>query len=226
MSGTRTDLDTREGYDRWSEIYDAEENPLILLEEPHLARLCADVRGLRVLDVGCGTGRHAIPLAAAGAAVTAIDFSDGMLARARAKPGAEAVRFVAHDLTAPLPFADGAFDRVLCCLVLDHIDALDPFFAELARVACAGGRVVISVMHPALLLKGVAARFQDPATGHEVRPKSYPNQISDYVLAAARAGLRFHELSEHAVDEALAARTSRAAKYLGWPMLFLMSLAR
>ena len=49
-----------------------------------------DVRGRRVLDLGCGTGRHAIPLAAAGAVVTAVDFSEQMLAAARRKPGASA----------------------------------------------------------------------------------------------------------------------------------------
>jgi malonyl-CoA O-methyltransferase len=185
------------------------------------------VSGRRVLDVGCGTGRYALPLAARGAEVTAIDFSEGMLARARAKAAATpsaAVRFHVHDLNTPFPFPDRSFERVLCCLVLDHIAALEPFFAELARVA--SERIVVSVMHPALLLKGVAARFQDPTTGQEVRPKSYPNQISDYVLAAARAGLRFDELSEHAVDDALVARTTRAARYLGWPMLFLMALSR
>jgi len=46
-------------------------------------------------DIGCGTGRHAIRLAAAaGAKVTALDFSEGMLERARAKPGADAVKVI------------------------------------------------------------------------------------------------------------------------------------
>ena len=52
-----------------------------------------DVRGLAVLDLGCGTGRHALWLAEAGATVTAVDFSEGMLSEARRKPGAAAVRF-------------------------------------------------------------------------------------------------------------------------------------
>ena len=95
MSDTeRLVLPTQEGYDRWSEIYDDEDNSLVLLEEPHVDRLLNDVHGLSVLDVGCGTGRHAIRLALRGARVTAIDFSAGMLRKARQKPGAERVIFI------------------------------------------------------------------------------------------------------------------------------------
>src|SRR5437764_12466232 len=82
------DLPTRDGYDLWSAVYDADANPLPAIEEPCVDRLLGDVRGLAVLDLGCGTGRHALRLAAAGAVVTALDFSPGMLDQARAKPGA------------------------------------------------------------------------------------------------------------------------------------------
>src|SRR5215468_11082406 len=86
------------GYNRWAEVYDGEDNPLVLLEESHITPLIGNVAGLAVADIGCGTGRHAIRLAAAGAKVTALDFSEGMLERARAKPGADAVKFIRHDL--------------------------------------------------------------------------------------------------------------------------------
>ena len=87
-------LPTREGYDRWAAHYDADANPLVALEGQHVGELLGDVRGLAVLDVGCGTGRHALRLAVAGAQVQAVDFSEEMLARARAKPGADAVTLV------------------------------------------------------------------------------------------------------------------------------------
>lgn len=217
---------TREGYDRWSSIYDDEGNPLIALEERHLAGLLGDVRGRTMADIGCGTGRHAINLASRGASVTAIDFSEGMLAAARAKPGADRVRFLQHDLARPLPLPDRAFDRVLCCLVLDHIVDLTGFFGELRRVCREDGFILASVMHPAMMLRGVQARFTDPQTGLEVRPASAPNQICDYIMAAIRSGLAIDHMSEHLADEPLAAVCPRAVKHLGWPLLLMLRLRR
>src|ERR1039457_7378545 len=76
-------LPTRTGYDRWASIYDTDGNPLVALEEPLVERLLGDVRSLSVLDVGCGTGRHAPRLAAAGAVVHALDFSPALCNQAR-----------------------------------------------------------------------------------------------------------------------------------------------
>ena len=218
-------LSTQEGYDRWSEIYDEEANPLVMIEEPEVERALGAVAGLRILDVGCGTGRHAVRLARAGAEVTGIDFSSGMLDKARGKPGAHAVRFVHQDASGALPFDPRSFDRVISCLVVDHVRDLTAFFGELHRVCRDDGSILVSVMHPAMMLKGVQARFKDPRTGQEVRPESVANHLSDYVMGALGAGLRIVELSEHAVDEGLVARNPRAEKYLNWPLLFLMKLA-
>src|ERR1017187_10618194 len=114
---------------------------------------------------------------------------------------------------------------VVCGLVIDHIPNLDGLFREMHRVCRPAGFVVVSVMHPAMMLRGVQARFKDPTSGREIRPASCSHQLSDYVMAAARAGFSFDHLSEQGVDEALANHLERARRYLGWPMLFLMRLA-
>jgi ubiquinone/menaquinone biosynthesis C-methylase UbiE len=217
-------LPTREGYDRWAEIYDTEDNPLIVLEEPRVTELLGEVRGLRIADIGCGTGRHALRLAAEGAIVTAVDFSKGMMEKAQAKAGANKVRWLHHDVGRQLPLDAAAFDRVLCALVIDHVRDLEAFFGELGRICRPDGYIVVSSFHPAMMLRGVQARFTDPTTGRDTRPASVANSISDYVLGAARAGLTIDRMSEHAVDEEFAARSARAAKYLNWPMLLMMRL--
>lgn len=235
FSERRNQLATREGYDRWAEVYDTDGNPLIALEEPRVAALLGEVAGLRMADIGCGTGRHAIRLAAAGANVTAVDFSEGMLGAARAKAAAagpevaDRIEWVVHDLGSVLPLEGASFDRVLCALVLDHIADCRGLFAELARLvkpAEEGGRVVVSSMHPAMMLRGVQARFNDPATGEKVHVESVPNQISDYVMAAMDAGLKITHMSEHAADEELVKLTQRAEQHVGWPMLLMIEMRR
>lgn len=219
-------VSTQEGYDRWSEIYDDEGNPLCEIETPHVHALLGEVRGLAVCDLGCGTGRHSAWLASVGAQVTALDFSAGMIARAREKPDFEHVRFVQHDLTRPLPLPDAAFDRVLSSLVVDHIPDLVAFFAECRRIVKPDGLVVISVMHPAMMLRGVLAHFTDPHTGRDVFPQSTMHQVSQYMMAALAAGFRLAHASEHCVETELAGRNPRATKFAGWPLLLLLGLRR
>ena len=218
-------LPTQEGYDLWAETYDTMGNWLLAMEEPELERVLGDVVGLEVLDVGTGTGRHALRLAEAGAQVTAVDFSEEMIARARAKAGAERINFLVHDVRRPFPFAERSFNVVLSALVLEHIPVaeLRAFFAELGRLVRPEGKIVVTAMHPAMFQRGRSAAFRDEA-GREVRPRSYVATLRDYTESAEGAGLEIDTLSERTVDEAFAARHERARKALGWPALVVMVL--
>jgi malonyl-CoA O-methyltransferase len=214
------------GYDRWAAVYDHDGNPLQALEMPVMRTAVGDVRGLSVLDLGCGTGRHCAWLVEAGASVTALDFSEGMLAEARGKPGMATVRFIAHDLRQPLPLTAASFDRVISGLVLEHIADLKNFFTQIHTVLKPGGRAIISAMHPAMFLRGAQARFTDPASGELIQPGSIAHPIGAFAMAAVRARLQLVDISELAPDADLAARFPRAGKYVGWPMLVVLTLAR
>ena len=214
----------RAAYDRWAPVYDHDANPLLALEEPAMRRAIGDPAGLSVLDLGCGTGRHSLWMAEAGAAVTAVDFSAAMMAEARRKPGGPAVRFLRHDLDQPLPFLRETFDLAVSGLVLEHLRDLDLFFHETRRVLRPGRRAVISAMHPAMFLRGIQAQFTDPSSGELIRPGSLPHSVGAFVMAAAGAGFLLDDIAEQAPDAALAARVPRAAKYVGWPMLVLLQV--
>ena len=216
----------RDGYDRWARVYDHDANPLPALEGPHVRAALGDVRGRDALDLGCGTGRHTAWLAEAGARVTAVDFSENMLKRARRKVAAAAatVHFIVQDLHEPLPLQDASFDVVVSGLVLEHLRDLDGFFIEAHRVLRPGGRAVVSAMHPAMFLRGSRARFTDPDSGEVVAPGSLPHRLGDFVMAAVRAGFALRGVDEYAPDAEFVGRFPRAKRYLGWPMLVVLVL--
>src|SRR5207248_4570362 len=76
----------------------------------------------------------------------------------------------------------------------------------------------------AMLLRGVQARFTDPATGEVVRPGSLPHQLGDFVMAVVRAGFLLDRIGEHAPGAAFVARYPRARDAVGWPMALVLEL--
>ncbi len=114
--------------ENWWEVYE-------------LVERAADLRGRRVLDVGCGTGRLSVALAERSAAkVWGIDASPEMLAVAKAKaPRGAAFKEARAE---SLPFKDGWFERVAFWLVVHLVDRPQAF-TETRRVLAPGGRVAV-----------------------------------------------------------------------------------
>jgi ubiquinone/menaquinone biosynthesis C-methylase UbiE len=105
-----------------------------------------DLRGRRVLEVGCGTGRFATLLAERHACrVYGVDVSAEMLAVARKRvPRRVGLKLAAAE---DLPFRDGTFERAAMTLVVPHLDR-PRAFAELIRVLEPGGLLSILSFDP------------------------------------------------------------------------------
>jgi malonyl-CoA O-methyltransferase len=218
MSEVPQELSPREGYAAWAAYYDNDGNPLIPLEGPAMQRLFRAVADLPVLDLGCGTGRHTLALAGAGAKVTALDECPEMLERARAKLDGHDVQWVVHSLPGPLPFAAGTFALAVLGLVAEHIADLDTLLREVARVMRPGGRCLLSALHPERTAQGQRARFIVPATGQRQPITTYHRTIEEYHTAAVRAGLVRLSDETLIVPPELAESLSRAARYVGLPL--------
>ena len=109
--------------------------------------------GDRVLDIGCGEGRHAITAfleEAVDAIAVDLNIQDLQTTRARLAEccdGREKGRefLVAAADGRQLPFADRSFDKVICSEVLEHIENYEAVLAEIVRVLKPGGLLAVSV---------------------------------------------------------------------------------
>jgi SAM-dependent methyltransferase len=126
---------------------------LSALEAGALAALLGLERGARVLDLACGHGRHARPLAAEGVRVAGLDRSAAYLRRAALSPVPASTRtpvYVRGDVRA-LPFPTGAFDALYswyASLFMFDDATNEACLAEAARVVRPGGRLVVHHANP------------------------------------------------------------------------------
>jgi SAM-dependent methyltransferase len=133
--------------------------------------------GDRLLDLGCGGGRHAFEAMRRGARVVALDRDDVEL-----KDASALLRVVADEPATPggaggtavrgdalgLPFPDGAFDRVIAAEVLEHIPDDRAAMIELARVLRPGGTMAVTVPRwlPELVCWALSSEYHGHEGGH------------------------------------------------------------
>lgn len=99
--------------------------------------------GLRVVDLGCGTGELVALLAPWCGAVQGVDREAAMLEVARERTGGLGNVALHRGLLDALPLPEASVDLATCVLVLHHVRELEPVFAEVARVLVPGGRWVL-----------------------------------------------------------------------------------
>ena len=182
IAGERT---VTAGYAEWADTYDIARNPMFLAEEPVVHELLARYPIGAALDAACGTGRHAAYLASLGHQVTGIDSTPEMLEMAKSK--VPAAQFETADLTA-IPLLDGTMDIAVCSLALTHCADLKPPIRELARVVRPGGHVVISDVHPLMVLLGVHGGYRRNQS-EQGFIRNYVHMLSDYLTVFQDAEL-------------------------------------
>jgi SAM-dependent methyltransferase len=117
-------------------------------DRPAILSLLGDLRGLNVLDAGCGPGIYTQLLLQRSARVTGIDISEKMLFHARRR-NADKARFIKANLEQPLvDLMDGEFDGIVSPLAIAYVRDLSALFREFSRVLKPNGWVVFSTEHP------------------------------------------------------------------------------
>ncbi len=191
-------MNTKQAYNIWAAQYDTNSNKTRDLEALALKLSLTSISFNKVLEIGCGTGKNTEWLIEKAALITAVDFSEQMLARAKDKISSNRVQFKQADITSRWNFRDGLYDLVTFSLVLEHIDNLDYVFNEVAKSLNPGGYVYIGELHPFKQYTGTKARF-DTDEGTQL-VECFNHNVSDFIHAGKKHGLALVELDEYFDD--------------------------
>jgi ubiquinone/menaquinone biosynthesis C-methylase UbiE len=181
-------MGVREAYDDWSATYDTDENLTRDLGQAVTRHTVGHARCKSVLEIGCGTGKNTTLLERIGERVWALDFSELMLKRARAKVESDRVVFLVADIAKHWPYPDRCADLVVSTLVLEHVEDLTFGFSEAFRTLVEGGRLFVCELHPFRQYQGERARYRTSRGTVEI--PAFVHHLTDYQNAAAAVGFK------------------------------------
>ncbi|MCE1188395.1 MAG: class I SAM-dependent methyltransferase [Ignavibacteria bacterium] len=184
----------QQDYNTWSATYDTDQNLTRDLDKEVLAQLFSGKKYGKILEFGCGTGKNTAMLRSHAEELIAIDFSEGMLERAKEKINDPAVQFLVGDITKAWAFAESSFNAVTCDLILEHIEDLKHVFFEAARCLQPGGRFYVCEYHPFRQYQGKKAVYFRGEEKNEIT--AFIHNTTDFTRAATQAGLLIDHIGE------------------------------
>jgi len=187
-------MNPQEAYNSWASQYDTNENKTRDLEAKALREVLSTIPFNSCLEIGCGTGKNTEWLLQKAERLTAVDFSEEMLSKAREKVQSPKVEFVQADINSDWNFTEKKFDLLGFSLVLEHIQNLDHIFEEAFKKLEDRGYLYIGELHPFKQYTGSKARFETGEGVHIVQ--CYNHHISEFIQSAEKNGLKLLQLRE------------------------------
>lgn len=136
---------TKKMYNDFGEKYQERRYYNDYVEIPNMLKTVKNIKGKRLLDIGCGAGVHIKAYSKKGAKCSGIDISETMIEMA--KKNNPKVEFKVGTVT-KLPYKSNSFDVVTCSLILDYIADLNLAYKEINRILKKGGILYYSYNSP------------------------------------------------------------------------------
>jgi len=121
--------------------------------DPAIYKLAGNVKGKKILDLGCGNGYMARALSKKGAIVTASDISSDIIDLAERRGVNKKIKFLVHDASDLKQYPDNSFDIVIANMMIFYVKNLDKMMSGIARILKPGGKFIFSFSHPFRPLK-------------------------------------------------------------------------
>jgi malonyl-CoA O-methyltransferase len=185
----------KSAYNSWANNYDEDKNLTRDLDAEIVRNDFSNQKFISILEVGCGTGKNTVFYASISDQLTSIDFSQGMVAKAKEKVKSENVGFKIRDITKDWNLEENNFDLITFNLILEHIKDLNFVFAETNRNLKSKGLVFINELHPFRQYDGKKAIYSENGEIKEI--DAYIHNISDFINSATKNGLRLLKLNEY-----------------------------
>jgi ubiquinone/menaquinone biosynthesis C-methylase UbiE len=194
-------------YDKWYQtkvgafVDKVETDAIWVLLEPK--------QGMKILDVGCGTGNQSLKLAKKGCKVTGIDIAPNMLHEAERKAKENGLQLDFHLMDClKLDFPDDFFDAAVSVTAFEFVKDLQSAYREIRRVVRSGGTIVIgtiqrggdwAMLYESDICKGTAYEFANFLSKEELcnlDPNAYDGSIECLFIPPGEPDEKYSEANE------------------------------
>lgn len=194
-------MNIQSAYNYWSSLYDKDSNLTRDLDAEIVREEFCNFKFDSIFEIGCGTGKNTVFFSEIADKVYAIDFSEGMILKAKEKIKSGNVQFTQADIIHKWPIETGTIELVTCNLILEHIENLEYIFSEANRCLKKQGKIFINELHPFRQYEGKKATFINDGKTTDI--DAFVHHISDFKNAAINNGFKLLKLNEfwHELDK-------------------------
>jgi len=187
-------MDNKLAYNNWAESYDDVINKTRDLEAIAIKKVLGRKKFRKILELGCGTGKNTEWLLTRAENVVAVDFSEEMLDKAKAKIKSDKVTFIRKNILRKWSVTKPKFDLLTCSLILEHIKDINYIFEQAYRVLKKDGLFYIGELHPQKQYLGSKARFEKGKK--TVVLDCYTHNISEFTAGAIKNRFKCLEIRD------------------------------